>query len=190
MSNIQIDPTQPIVYGRPRYLAPVLAVLTAAVLVVAVVVTLTYSNVNAASQQDVLGNRAVTRRVEKLLRRIDRLERTREEENHSHRERNELAHACILQRQDQIETLLRGRSTNSVDYASPEPCKQYGQAGEVPPPASTTTQTTTRRTTTTRRRTSTTPATTAPPSSSTGPTTTTTACAVRVQGQCRPVPTP
>lgn len=172
---MKIDPdvSVPIVYGRPRYLVPMLIVAAAGALLAVVIGYATYGRVDSASREDVLGNRAVT---EKLAADTAR----READNASHRERNEEAHSCIAELVERL-LALHGDRTVYVDADMPASCAEWTHAGTVPPPTTSTTTTRPRRRTTTptRHRTTTTrphgptTSTTAP---DTAPPTTTTPC--------------
>lgn len=180
---------QAIIYGRPRYLAPLLIVAVAGAVAGAVIAFLTYGRVDTASTSTVLGNRAVTSRLA-----AD--ETRREVEDLAHRKRNEEAHACQLWLDQKILALLGDKHTY-VQFADPDPCATYPQAGAVPPVVYPTTTTTTRHATTAprTRRQSPTTTTTTRPATTTHPTTTTTAnpCptgTVPVARLCRPVSGP
>lgn len=151
---VVVDPSQPIVYGKPRYMVSILIILTVvavASLAAAVNSARTRGAVDGATDSDVRRNR-------ELVRALADSEREREQDNAAHRERNELAHAC--QEQLLIKLLALHGERVRVDFAVPEPCKDYQQIGVVPPETTTATR---RRTTTTapRRRTSATTTTTA-----------------------------
>lgn len=163
-----------IVYGRPRYLIIALSILLAAASVAAIASLLTYSRVNTASKDDVLGNRSV---LEKIAANEDR----REAEEQAHRQRNEQAHACIIF--NQVKILRHWGEHVEVTFTNPDPCAAYTRPGEVPP-LPTTTTTPRRPTSTTTRRTTTTTTPTTRPVSSTHPTTTTTTCTAKVRGRC------
>lgn len=158
-----VDVDKPIIYGRPRYLAPLLTMAVVGAVAGAIIAYFTYGRVDTASQTDVLGNRAVTQKLTELVRQY-------ESENHAHRERNEEAHACLIWLDVRILHELGDRSID-VRLADDEPCDKYTLPGQVPPLTTTTTQ---RRTATTRRPTSSTQRTTTTRHATTAPTTTTT----------------
>lgn len=180
---VEIDPDKPIVYGRPRYLAPLLIVAATAALLGVALGFATRNDVRGASTQDVLQNRAVTEKLTELVRQF-------EANNQPHRERNEEAHACLIWLAIRA-AHARGDWTVDVDFPDPHPCAKYTRPGVVPP--TTTTSTTGPRrhpTTTTQRHRSTT--TTTHASSTTHPTTTTQACpggTIPAAGVCQPTPT-
>lgn len=163
-AEVDTDRDVPIIYGRPRHLAPLLIIGVAAALVAASVSYLTYGRVNTATREDVLGNRVVTQRLE-------RLEQLREADNAAHRERNEEAHACILLLLEDLE--YRHGARVHLDFAFPDACAQYARPGAVPAFTTTTAVRRSRTTTTVRRRTATTRGTSSRPT--TQPATTTTA---------------
>lgn len=134
---------EPIIYGRPRYLAPLLTIVMIAAIVGAIIGYQTYGRAGVASNAAVLGNRAVTEQLTRLVKRY-------EADNAAHRERNELAHACIAQLLEQV--LHRD---GDVTFAATNACAEWTAAGSVPPitepPTTTTTTHPRRRTTTTAR---------------------------------------
>lgn len=164
-------PTAP----RPSRVLLTLAAFAAAGGIFAAVISYaTNGTVNTASKSDVLANRAVSERVETLIRKY-------ESENEAHRERNEEAHACIV-------FLLNGGKRTGVTFVNPDPCGAYTRPGEVPPlPTTTTTRPQSTSTSGTRpTRSSTTTTTRASPT--THGTTTTTACTALVRGRCVSAP--
>lgn len=169
----------PITYGRPRWLAPFLMVAMAGSVAGAVIGYQTHGQVGVASNASVLGNRAVTEQVKKLITEY-------EVQNHAHRERNEDAHACLIWLL--VRDLRRHGDNINVTFAADRPCDTYTAPGVVPPLPTTTTTTTQRRTTrtTARHRRQPTTTTTTRRSSTAPATTTTTMCVVRVQGDCKP----
>jgi hypothetical protein len=171
----EVDPTTTIHYGRPRYLAPVLAIIAVAAAIAAVVSYLTYGRVESASVEDVLANRVVTQELRKLVTEY-------EQENSAHRDRNEEAHACIavLLR----ELLDRHGARFALDIVMPDPCKAWAHIGVATHPTTTTTATVRRRQTTTSRSQSTSNPTTTQTTPSTARATTTTNCMAFVQGDC------
>jgi hypothetical protein len=175
-----------IIYGRPRYLAPLLIVAVAGAVAGAVIAYLTYGRIDTASNATVLGNRAVTER-------LTRDEARRELENDAHRERNEQAHACLIWLDIRILHDL-GDHGFDVNLANDRPCDADTLPGSVPP-LPTTTTTARRRTTTTRRST---PATQHTTTTRRTPASTTTTMrpprcphnTLPVSGVCRPVSGP
>lgn len=170
----------PITYGRPRWLAPFLIVAMLGSIAGAVIGYQTHGQVGVASNASVLGNRAVTEQLTKLVREY-------EIQNHAHRGRNEDGHACLIWLL--VRDLRRQGDDVDVKLANDAPCDDYTLPGVIPPlPTTTTTTRAPRRTTATTARhrrqttTTTTRRTTAPPET----TTTTTMCVVRVQGDCAP----